>query len=253
VSSQFYTIRQAGRAAIRAALLFAALSWTAIVNAANVANAAGRWPQVDLPVDAVAYDIAPQLSVNGLPMQLRGFVSPRKPAEVARWFRQHLGQPVVENTLGGKLILGQGRGRYFLSVQLESLPNGTRGVVAVSDLKAAAERQGETRAATERLLSRLPPGSRLLEQTASSDGEKLARFAVVSNGYSEQVNRDRLVRMMREDGLDLEREAQAQKDGKGNTLFFKGAGKEAIAVISRGAGGSVTLALNTITFLEVLR
>jgi len=222
------------------------------------ARAGSVWPGVDLPKDVSAYDIGQQVTVNGLPMRMRGFVSRGKPAQVAAWFHQSLGKHLVENTLANKLILGRPQGEYYISIQLEPIGTGTRGLVAVSHLKAGYDNRADTQATTERLLSRLPSGSRLVSQMASSDGGKQSNYVVIANTYSEDVNRDRVVSMMHDDGLALEREALVDDSAgrplpaaaNGKTLFFKGAGKEAMAVICRGENGDVTVVLNTITFVE---
>jgi hypothetical protein len=223
------------------------------------ARAESVWPKVALPQDANTYSIGEQITVNGLPMRMQGFVSAAKPAQVAQWFRQSLGKPLVENTLASKLILGRAQGEHYISIQLEPIGRGTRGLVAVSHLNAGYENRAATQAASERLLSRLPSGSRLISQMASNDGGKLATYVLVSNTYNEDLNRDRVASMLREDGLTLEREAvvgdqagrqQPGVKANGRTLFFKGAGKEAMAVISRDEAGQTMVVLNTITFME---
>ena len=229
----------------------------ALLLSAGCASADSAWPKIDLPTDANAYAIGQQMTVNGLPMRMQGFVSKAKPAQIAQWFRNSLGKPLVENILSNKLILGRSQGEHYISIQLEPIGSGTRGLVAVSQVKTAYENRFETRAVTERLLSRLPSGSRLVSQMTSSDGDKQAGYVVMSNTHNEDLNRDRLISMLQGDGLTLEREALAIS-GTGHppppegakTLFFKGAGKEAMAVIFRDQSGHTTVVLNTIIFLE---
>ena len=69
-------------------------------------------------------------------MQVRGFVSPEPVAELAARFRASLGSPLVTSQHGGKTILGQARGGYYLTVQLETAGSGTRGLVAQTDVAA---------------------------------------------------------------------------------------------------------------------
>jgi hypothetical protein len=231
----------------------------ALLLGAGPACSQARWPTVELPPDASSYALGEEISVDGLPMRIRGWSSASSPAQLAAWFRRHLGQPLMENTLGRKLILGRLSGEYYISVQLEEAGQGTRGAVAVSHLKAGYQRRADTHAAMQRLLARLPSGSRVVSQMASSDGNKLASYAVLANQYHEDVNRERVIGLMREDGLALEREAQTASTPaqplpagaqNGRTLWFKGAGKEAMAVICRGQDGSTTVVLNTVTYME---
>jgi hypothetical protein len=200
-----------------------------------------------------------QLTVNGTPLRMQGFLSPGQPGEVAEWFRRHLGKPLVENTVAGKLVLGRPSGEFYLSVQLEGVGRGTRGLVAISHLKAGYERYPAAHEAAERLLARLPAGSRLISQMSSSEGGKLSRYLVISNEHGVELNRERVVDMMREDGLSLQREARPDARaarslppgaGDGRTLFFQGAGREAMALVSRSPDGSTTLVLHTLTAME---
>ncbi len=244
--------------------LLPVLAACALALAGACAQARNDWPKVALPDDAKVFPIGEQVAVNGMPMRMQGFVSKASPAESAAWFRRSLGKPLVENTVGKKLVLGRAQGPYYISVQLEALgPShpGTRALVAVSDLTAAYERRDDTKAASERLLARLPAGTHLVSKMSSGDGGKSASYVVLTNSFELALNRERLIGMLREDGYALEREALADTPpgqpsqvglDAGKTLFFKGAGKEAIAVISRDLSGKTTLVLNTVTFMEHL-
>ena len=63
------------------------------------------WPRVPLPTGIQTFDIGQQVNVNSLPMRLEGFVSAVKPHQLIALFRQSLGKPIVESTLGAKRIL----------------------------------------------------------------------------------------------------------------------------------------------------
>ena len=220
------------------------------------------WPSVALPGDAQAFSAGEELGVNGTPMRIRGFLSTRPTRDVAEWFRSSLGGTVVESRVGPKHILGQARGDFYVTVQLEQVAGGTRGLVATSDLKTAVEQHEQTQADTQRWLLRLPAGSRILSRIGSQDGARLASQLVYSNGVGEERNGEVLRDVMREEGLRLEREAVGGSEGKagddgapaaGRVLFFKGGGKEATAVISRLPDGRTSVVLNTVTALETLR
>ena len=215
---------------------------------------APAWPTVALPDDAQRYAIGEQLNANGAPLRMQGFVSARAPADLARWFRTRLGQPLMENTVAGKLVLGHPDGEFYLTVQLEPLGQGTRGLVAVSHLRAAFERFPALRDAAARLLARLPAGSRLVHQSTSTEAGKLSRYLVIANGHGTDLNRSRVIDLMREDGLALQREARPTAAGPrgqvGHALFFAGAARDAVAVVTRNPDGSSTLLLHTLTTME---
>ncbi len=200
--------------------------------------------------------------VSGMPMRIQGFVLRQDPLAAADWFRKSMGSPLMEDVIGNKLILGRGEGNFYITVQLEPAgPDGksTRGTVAVTNLKASQEKYADTVAVNARLLSRLPGGSRLLNQVSSSDHGKMSSYVVAENGHSETLNRDRLVESLRADGYTLERETRLDQKSasalpdpirKGRSLFFRGVGKEAIVVIQPSGAGKTAIVFNTVTTME---
>ena len=230
--------------------------------AENVALAQTAWPTIALPENAHAFEVGEKITVNGLPMRIQGFVSDSKPSQLADWFRQSLGKPLVENTLGNKLILGRLQGTDYLTVQLEPSAKGTRGVVTVSHLKAAYDSRAETQENAERWLSPLPSGSRLISNMISEDAGKISKHLVISNTQSEEFNRGRLKNLLRQDGFEFERESTVDSSTltkfprsvvRGQTLYFKASGKEAMATISRDGSGYTMTVLNIITKVERLK
>lgn len=240
----------------------ARVAMLAMALASRPACAEAQWPVIALPKSAIPYSIGEHLIVAGLPMRLQGFVSTATPISIASWFRRSLGTPLMENVVARKLVLGRPYGEYFVSIQLEAVGGGTRGLISVAHLKAGYEAQSETKSSMERLLARLPSGSRLVSDISSVDRGKLARHLVISNSYHEEVNRNRLTAMMRDDGLVLEQDAQVADEAartmsastnNGRAMFFKGPRKEAVAVILMNAAGQTTVILNTVTEIERLK
>lgn len=217
------------------------------------------WPDTALPPGAEPYAIGEQLNVNGLPMRLRGFTTASSPELTAAWFRAHLPRPLVENRAGDRLVLGRASGAYYITVQLSPRKGGTNGLVAVTDVRASLERRAAGPAANEKLLSGMPSGTQVINAMSSIDGGRNATFVVLANTYSEDVNRERVQQLLRREGYTLEREARAADAGAtalaalprgaagGRTMFFRGHGREAIAVISRMPDNRVAIVLNTIT------
>lgn len=215
------------------------------------------WPAAPLPGDAQTFRIGPRMAVQGMPMQLQGFQSARSPQQLLDWFRVQMPAPLLENTVNGKLVLGHPQGNYFITIQLEASGQGTRGVVAVSDLRGAQRQRDDP--AAQRLLQGLPSGTQVVQSLSSVEHSRSASFVALVNRYSEGVNRDRLVELLQQDGLRLEREAQADPASEallpsgvtvGSSLFFRGDGKEATAVITRGADSQVGVVVNRITHME---
>jgi len=230
-----------------------------VLMSGNMAFAQANWPTIALPKEVQSFGIGEQVTVNGLPMRMRGFFSALKPRELAEKFRQSMGKPLVENTLANKLILGRNQGEYYLTVQLEPAGLGTRGVASVTNLKVAYENRAAIQENTEHWLSRLPAGSQLLSQMSSEDAGKLSTHLLVINTQSETLNYERLKNLMQSDGFVLEQEVKPNDklsaklpDGRANgkTMLFKGKGKEAVATIYRDNNGKTAIVLNTITEME---
>ncbi|MDQ2736440.1 MAG: hypothetical protein M3Y55_15940, partial [Pseudomonadota bacterium] len=136
---------------------------------------AEKWPTIRLPNEVHPFDIAQQVTLNGVSMRLRGFVSSLDPAAAAAAFRQSLGAPLIENMFGNRRMLARAQGAHYISVQIERASSGSRGIVAVTDLESVQASREVTESSAEHWLSRLPVGSRLLSQMESLDGDKLSR------------------------------------------------------------------------------
>lgn len=225
---------------------------------ANSGAAALAWPSVAMPKDAVAYAIGDQMTAHGIPLRVQGFFVKTTQGATANWFRQRLGKPLVENKLGRALVLGRPQGEHYITIRLSPEPDGTSGVVTVAHLQAAYYSRATRKAATKRLLSRLPPGSELVTELVSTDGGKQSRYYVVSNTYHEDVNRDRILDLMREDGLAVRYQAAAPEGtlrrgetqlSNGTVFFFSGDRKEAIAVIGRNTTGRTVVQVNVISHM----
>lgn len=220
------------------------------------------WPEVTLPPDAVSYPLGGQLTVDGLPMRVRGFRQPGSLADTAAWFRRTLPPPLMENRVGDTLVLGRASGPHYITVRLAPSGGATEGVVAVSDVGAALAGRAASRLAVSRLVARLPAGSQVLTSFTSADPGRSAMFLSVANSAGEGANTERLRELLRAEGLEFEREARAADAGPralaalpagaagGRTLFYHGRGREAVAVISRMPDGRASVVLNIVTSME---
>lgn len=227
--------------------------------AAGAALAQVSWPQVPIPEGVTTTDQGEQITANGLPIRMRGFTSSAAPVQVAEQFHQSLGQPLVEDRVGAKLVLGRLQGEHFVTVQLEAAGTGTRGLIAVTELTAALNGSTALRNADQRLLAKLPAGFSIVSRTTSADVRNRVEHIVLSNGHSIALNTESVKSMLGADGFTLERESQptgqsrshrgaATRDSK--MLFFRSPSGEAVAVISRDDTGKTAVVLNTISYME---
>jgi hypothetical protein len=219
-----------------------------------------------MPPGVSAFAVGEQFTSNGLPMRVQGFVAKDQSVQsLADWFRRSLGQPLVENKLGNKLILGRAEDGYYLNVQIEPIGpdgrTGSKGLLAVSDLATLARNRESDATNAQRWLERWPSGTRLLSRMTSEDNGKTSLHAILQNGHSESLNREALISAMKVEGLALTQESgtptnspvrvpSALHDAK--AFFFKGQSKEGIATIARDEQGLVTVVLNTTADLERL-
>ncbi len=212
------------------------------------------WPSVSLPDDVQAHEVGEQITVNGHAMRMQAFVSKRSPQELADWFKQAWGSTLVENTVHKKQVLGRANGEFYETVQLEASPDGTRGLTALTHLKGTADQtRTESRARLARWLARMPTDTKVVTDMAANDRGKASFYLVLTNTYSEEVNRDKLISLLTDEGYTPQRlselapSAQAQQlEDRVKTLFFKGPNKEAMATIARDGKGRTFIVLNTV-------
>lgn len=237
----------------------ALLAGAIVAGGTGTARASAAWPQLPVPMDVDTFDMGEQVTVNGVPMRMLGFTSPHAPGQVAGQFRESLGKPLVENTLGSALVLGGARGEHYLTVQLQSSGKGTRGVIGMSSLTGAMAKRETTRVLDHHFLSRMAPASILVSRTGSIDGKSRSQHLVFTNAHSVELNIRYVKNMLESSGFAFEGDtlpAQSQgalrsaRSHERKTLFFKAKGGEAIAVIFRDGGNGTAVVLNTISYVE---
>lgn len=218
-----------------------------------------QWPAVAVPNGVQAFDVGTQMTVNGLPMRTRTVSSSLAPEELRLAFRRILGLPIVESRLGNKTVLGHPSGRYYITVQTAAALGGSRGIVAVTDLKGMDEAAAGHAAASARWLNRLPASSSIVTRMTSLDGGKSAEHLVIVNKHGTTLNSDTLKTLLLDDGYQLQRDIDSSKHdtsrlparlADSRMLFFKGKNKEATAVIGRDEQGRTAIVLNLINLTE---
>lgn len=228
-------------------LLLAVLAWP-LAHAADTT----QWPEVRLPPGAQGFSLGGTLSTNGMPMQVQGFLSKQSATEIIAWFRASLGMPLVENHVGASTVLGRAQGSQYLTVQIEPAGSGSRGLIAQADLPAMAADREEERTLQARWLSRLPSGMRLHSLTRGHDAGRHYQYLVLDSPHSSSLSRTAISDLMQQDGYALEREVRAIAPPS-QTLYFRGAGREATAVILAHADGSSGVVLNTVVTIDGMR
>lgn len=226
----------------------------AAVLAALCAQAAAQraWPDIALPDNAISYRIGPQMDMNGLPMRLTGFASRSSPEQTAAWFQRSLGQPLMDNRRDGQRILGRLQGEHYITVRLESDPAGagTRGIVAVTHLRAALNGEASDRQERTHWQRLLPAGTEIGSLLHTQEDGRRSTHLVATNRHGEPLNAQRLTTALQDQGYALEHRFTDPGGRPGTTLLLRGPGKEATAVITRDARGLTSIVLATSVALE---
>jgi hypothetical protein len=228
-------------------LLLALLAWLAT----RAVHAAG-WPEVRLPPGAHGFSLNGSISANGMPMQVQGFLSKQPAVQVIAWYRASLGMPLVENRVGISTVLGRAQGNHYLTVQIEPAGGGSRGLIAQTNLMAMIAGREEERGLQARWLSRLPSGMRLRSLTSGHDGGRHYQYLVLDSSHSSSMSRAAIGSLMQQDGYALESEVQAMAPPS-RSLTFRGAAREATAIILAHGDGSSAVVLNTIVTIGGIR
>ena len=215
----------------------------------GLGGTAWAWPEVKLPPRAVAQDMGGPMIHNGTPMRMFGFASPDKPGAVTAWFEKSLGPPVARSAQGRTMVLAKYLDGFYVTVQIEATFPGCRGVIGITDMRAAAEMRDDYRARLGRLQDRLPLGSVIKSHSTSVDGARKSMQLLFTNTSSIAINSSHLVGMLKGEGYALERQTSAERQNAGapgELLFFRGDGKEATATISVEPQGQTAVFLVTV-------
>jgi hypothetical protein len=208
------------------------------------AAAASGWPELPVPPGAQAFGIGDDMRIDGLPIQVRGLLSPEPPARLADWFHARLGQPLVTSEHGGKTILGQFRNGYYLTVQLEQAGGGTRGLVAQSDLRRMAAGHHGGPAGHADWQARLPDGTRILSLVRARDGARSSQHLVLASRDTLAGGAQALTRMLGGFGY-APVQGRPGMPSPGLVLHFQGPDRDAMAVLTRTPDGSLSTVLST--------
>lgn len=214
------------------------------------------WAQLRLPDSMQVFDAGSDVVLNGMPMQLQGFVSPEPVSRLVPALQRSLGEPLMVNRLGDKVILGRAEGGRYLTIQVEPTGSGSRGAMAMTDLQGAQGARVEAESERREWGERLPSGSAVHSFMKSQDGLQQSRQLVYSNRHGEMFNRDRLQALLEREGLKLEQERVLGGDTdamrrtapvSGRVLFFRGAGRNGIATINREQDDRIFVVLNLVS------
>ena len=221
------------------------LMWSfAIVLATSpAARAASAWPEVALPPGLQTVDVGRQMTVDGMPMRVRGFLSPEPADRLAALFHASLGSPLVESRHGAKTILGRVQGVHYLTVQIEPAGSGARGLIALTDVAGMMAGAADTRAERVRWQARLPAGTRIMRLLHADDAGRASQQLVLESPQTLPASRDALTKLLRQDGY-MPGRIVASSAPPGEVLCFQGPGRDVMAVLTRHGDGATGIVLS---------
>ena len=235
-----------------------------LVGLSTARGEATGWPAFQVPPGASPFDVGGEVALNGVPTRMLGFLSSDPPEKLIDWYRTGTRGDWVQDDVGLTRILGHAEGHYYLTVQLTPVPGGTRGVVSVADFQSGRAKQQRAGDAARWWLNRLPADTKVVSQIDSEDGGQSSLYMLLVNRNDLQTNIDYVNRAMLDDGLQpfktKNQAPVAQLQDKGDAtnsvaLYFKGNGKDAVAVITRAEDGWTGVVINRVsklsTFSEV--
>jgi hypothetical protein len=207
------------------------------------ARAAPPWPEVALPPGLQTVDVGRQMTVDGMPMRVRGFLSPEPADRLAALFRASLGSPLVESRHGAKTILGRAQGNNYLTVQIEPAGSGARGLIALTDVAGMIAGAADKRAERAQWQARLPAGMRIMRLLHAHDAGRASQHLVLESPQALAASRDALTTLLRQDGYTPGR-IVASSAPPGEVLYFQGPGRDAMAVLTRNGDGATGIVLS---------
>jgi hypothetical protein len=233
---------------------------TGLLLCAVVASAGQQrdWPTLPTPDRLESFGLGNQTLLNGIPVRIQGHVSDRSIRELNRWYREKAGGQWVENQVGNKTVLGQRRGDYFVTVELEAMLGSLSGsttkvVTAIMDLRQPATQPRRGPDALGDWASRLPASSQLMSHMTDSSDTNESLHIVAVNGQSLAFN----AQHFRREFLQMGYRVEAGSDGKTapdslrNTsssgaqerLLFTAPNTDAVVVLGRDDKGRSTVVL----------
>ena len=163
-----------------------ALLISALVVQAKSTNATDACPDFPAPKSARLQSVAEEMSFNDVPMSIRRFDSGDAPNAILAYYREQWASSdkksaPIEYPMGNWKVIAVLRGSCFFTVQvMTDGKTGSTGFLGVSAPPAA----------TPQIRDDLPmmTGSKVVNNIAHSDGGKVGRTVLLSNGFSPDTN-----------------------------------------------------------------
>jgi hypothetical protein len=203
---------------------------------------AGATPAPWAPAGATPVAVGEHFEINGVPMHTHAFVLRRPVDQVAReWRRAMAGTTVSDDQVGARRVLGHVSADHLVTLQLEAVPGGTRGLWSATPLRAALT--VDTQRVQREALRPLPAGAALRQSQRSMQTARESLVVLAHHPHSPAVLAEHLKHHFDAEGLKLQ--GQHEAPGQGAVLMFAAAGRTVTAVLTREATGGTGVAITT--------
>lgn len=211
----------------------------------TVTLAAAAQAQAELPPPLPHFDGASLVTVlddarlHGVPTRIRQFKAAAPAATIRTFYLRTVEHAPIESEIDGWQVLAWKQGMHLLTVRLRAcrsvLEACTEGTLSESDLSSATSDRSPG--------PDVPAGSVLSANLETDDAGRHAHILAWHEEASPAWAAARLVRQLSRQGLVLERRMPVARPGlRGESLWFGGRGREAIAtILASGSGTTITL------------
>lgn len=202
---------------------------------------ASSWPVLAPPPQSRAATVGEEMTLNGVPMQARQFVSDLSPKAVLQHYRNLWGEgkdKSVENKVGKWQVIGKRSGDYYLTVQVKpGVAGKSEGLLGLSMLPQAKITRKEFL---------MPAGSIILSDLGSKDGPNVGRNIVLANHHSPEVNANFFKERFVAEQWKIDIGYGKQVNEKNRALFFTRGTDYAVLTIARQNSDTVVI-VNVVT------
>jgi len=200
-----------------------------------LAAPARAWTTVEAPPLATLEWVAQDMVYNGVPTCIQMFRSKAAPQEVLAYYRQRWTdggkQSYVENQLGPWKTISRAVGDIFVTVQVRPAGRGSEGYLSQRPVKTPPRPilgQGFP----------LPPGSEVVNDILSRDGDRQGRTLLAFNQMSVDANAAYFRGTLGKDGWTVASEGRARNGGR-QMVLQKGNQELSLALTSTGGRTAV--------------
>lgn len=215
-----------------------------------------HWIKINLPNQMIATPIDGTMNVNGTPMQISVFVSSLDAEQLSIALKKHFNTPLLIQHVGDQIIAGMpcgtgsNQGHYYLTIQIENLITQTqsnkmksKGIIALSHIKAASDQRSSYQEEKNQWQQKLPAGSVISSYMQSDELTRHSHYLTAYNQSSLDFNAKYLKQMLLRQGFKIEN-TSLLSSSKQHIFQLTGTDKEGMITLSKNEAGQTMIVMN---------